>query len=123
MSYLRSGHPLIYFEGFSKAYVFHSCGESGAEDFVEDYDNKYEDNATFAELLVNFILKETNDKKYAWKIAGILEKKLPDVKRRKKPLGSGQYDALLDKEMKRFRKEEGKKFFDKLKETKPRKQK
>ncbi len=113
MSYIRSGQPLIFFEGFSKAYVFLSSA-SGKKDYVEDYGNEYKDNATFAELLVKFVLRETNDKKYAWKIAGILEKKLPGTKRRKKPLSFNEWWALLDKEMKRFEKGEGKEFFNRI---------
>ncbi len=103
MSYIRMNNLLRYFEGFSEAYVFPSCGESGKEDYIEDYDDKYEDNATFADLLVRFVYLETKDKDYAWKIAGILENKLPGIKRRPKPLTDKQFTDLMFKRKKNYK--------------------
>jgi len=89
MSFIRMGYPLNYFEGESKSYVFPSSYKG--KDYVEDYEDKYDDNATFAELLVTFVYRETKDKEYAWKIAGILEKKIRGIKRRKKPLSEKEF--------------------------------
>ena len=87
MSYIRSGGPLIYFEGESKLYVFPSASKKGKKmmGYIEDYDTEYNDNASFAELIVNIIFRETNDKEYAWKIAGVLADKLK-IKLREHPL-------------------------------------
>ena len=90
MSYIRAGHPLKYFEGTSNLYVF-----ADVENYVEDYDTKYEDNASLAELLVRFVELATGDYDYAWKIAGVLAEKL-NVQRRKKPLSFKEWLLLSD---------------------------
>ena len=110
MSYLRSGHPLKHFEGNSESYVFTSCGftnEQTGEDhppYIEDYDDKYKDNATFAQLIINIAQRELDDEKFVWKLAGVLAKKL-NIKRRKKPLTIEQYFKLMDENMKEFKKQ------------------
>lgn len=71
MSYMRIGHPLKYFKGESKAYVYPS-----AEGYVEDYNSDYKDNATFCELIEEFVYRATGDKKYSLRIMKILAKKL-----------------------------------------------
>ena len=85
MSYIRAGHELRYFEGESNSYVFLAGAENVEDYYVEDYDDNYEDDTTFAELLLRFIGRATEwrDEKYLYKIAGVLEKKL-GVKRRPK---------------------------------------
>jgi len=103
MSYIRIGHPLQYFEGNSTEYVY---PEDGGR--TQDYGSDYDDNATLAELLVNFIHRATDDKAYAWKMAGILAEKL-NVKRRKHLLSTEEYFKLskieTDKAMKEYKKE------------------
>lgn len=99
MSYIRAGGPLTYFKGVSKLYVFPSIMPNYPKDkstYVEDYDSKYNDNASLAELLVSLIERATGDKKYAWKMAGILAQKL-NVKRRKKPLSDREWDKEMRK--------------------------
>ena len=99
MSYIRAGWPLTYFEGESKEYVFSSVMPNYPKDkrvYVEDYDSKYGDNASLAELIVEFIERATGDKKYAWKMAGILAKKLK-VKRRKNLLSDKELDSEMDR--------------------------
>lgn len=71
MSYIRAGHPLRYFKGDSKNYVYPSTGG-----YVEDYNSDYENNATFCELIEKFVYRATCDKKYSLKIMKILAKKL-----------------------------------------------
>ncbi len=71
MSYIRPGHNLKDFKGESNLYVFYSSG-----DYVEDYDNDYSDNASFAQLIINIFRREIKDKDYIEKIKGILADKL-----------------------------------------------
>jgi len=78
MSYIRAGHELYDFEGESESYVFES-GSTDSPTFVEDYGDKYEDNATLAQLLINIMRRVTDDEKYIQKMIGVLAKKL-DVK-------------------------------------------
>jgi len=82
MSYIRAGHELRDFEGESTSYVFPS-GDSRERDkiFVEDYDDTYEDNPSFAQLIINIIrrfFKEEGfeDEEYIEKIKKVLSKKL-----------------------------------------------
>jgi len=76
MSYQRWGSPLDYFKtGESKSYVYLHGGEDN-NDFIEDYDDEYKDNKSLVELLGVFIVRETGDEKYAWKMVKILAKKL-----------------------------------------------
>jgi len=82
MSYIRAGHDLYDFEGISHSYVFES-GPVEGPNFVEDYGDKYEDNATLAQLLINFMRRVTDDEKYITKMIGVLAEKL-DVEVRKK---------------------------------------
>ena len=82
MSYIRSGHELRDFEGVSTSYVFPSGDiQEGDKVFVEDYDDTYEDNPTFAQLIINMIrrlFKEEGfeDEEYVEKIKKVLSKKL-----------------------------------------------
>jgi len=72
MSYQRWGYPLEWFKtGESKSYVF--CHVDG---FVEDYNDTYDDDKSFCELIYRIVLCETEDKKYAEKILRVLAKKL-----------------------------------------------
>lgn len=71
MSYIRIGHPLKYFKGNSKDYVYPST-----DGYVEDYNSDYEDNVTFCELIEKFVFRSTGDKSYSLKIMKILAKKL-----------------------------------------------
>ena len=80
MSYIRAGHDLYDFEGESESYVFESCGVSkDSPTFVEDYGDDYKDNASLAQLLINFMRRVTDDEKYITKMIGVLAEKL-DVK-------------------------------------------
>ena len=112
MSYIRSGGPLFYFEGESKLYVFPSASKKGKKmiGYIEDYDTEYNDNASFAELIVNIVFRQTNDEKYAWKIAGVLAKKL-NIKRRKHPLTDREWEKewkkLLSKDKDGINKSKG----------------
>lgn len=99
MSYMRAGWPLTYFEGESKLYVFSSVKDGYPKDkttFVEDYDSEYKDNASLAELLIEFIERATGDKEYAWKMAGVLAKKLK-IKRRKRQLSSKEAIDMMER--------------------------
>jgi hypothetical protein len=85
MSYIRAGHELEDFEGESELYVFW-CSGYDSPDFVEDYDADYEDNASLAQLLLNFIKRSLRhdglvDERYVAKMRGVLAKKL-NVKER-----------------------------------------
>lgn len=91
MSYMRIGYPLEYFKGESQSYVFESFGN-----FVEDYDDKYEDTASFAELLISFLNDITDDKEYVWKIANVLGKKL-GIEVREHKLTNEEWDEEHDK--------------------------
>lgn len=71
MSYIRMGHPLRYFKGNSKEYVYPST-----DGYVEDYYSDYNDDASFCELIEEFVDRATRDKKYSLKIMKILAKKL-----------------------------------------------
>ena len=112
MSFIRPGHPLDYFKGESHSYVFPTSYKKNQRTikYIEDYGDEYRDNATFAELLTRFVLFETKDKKYAWKIAKVLAKKL-NVKLRPHKLTTKEYlrekNKLMktDKKLKRMLKE------------------
>lgn len=72
MSYMRIGYPLQWFkEGTTKSYVY-----SSYDGYVEDYDDRYEDDKSFCELIYSIVLNETDDEKYAEKILRTLAKKL-----------------------------------------------
>ena len=102
---MRPGHPLKYFKGTSKYYVFLSSGSDKHPDYVEDYDVEYDDNCSFIELIGNIVRSETKDDKYALKIMEILARELK-VKQhmRKKPLTFNEWWKLTQKEMKKFKK-------------------
>jgi hypothetical protein len=99
MSYQRWGYPLEYFKtGDSKSYVFVHCGdlENNIKDYVEDYDDEYKDNKSLIELIGRFIVHETKDEKYAWKMVKILAKKLRVEKDlREKPLNDNEFFDLV----------------------------
>lgn len=88
MSYQRAGYPLVYFKGISKSYVFPEIYprvkkprnyDEHPEDYetkVCDYSASYRDTASFADLLLRIILRETNDIEWTFKIAKVLAKKL-----------------------------------------------
>lgn len=65
------GHPLDYFKGISSSYVFPTSGNT-----IEDYGDTYDDDANFADLILNIIQREVKDDAFTWKIASILAKKL-----------------------------------------------
>jgi len=97
MSYMRWGYPLKYFKsGETKSYVYQSSIKDGK---IEDYDDKYEDNRSFCELISVFVEYETNDPEYTFKIVKILAKKLGiDGQLRKEPLSGDEYvDKVLEK--------------------------
>ena len=85
MSFMRWGYPLTYFKkGESSSYVYSSSIKDGK---IEDYDDAYENNESFVELIGTFIRRETGDEEYAWKIVRILAKKLGiEDNLREKPL-------------------------------------
>lgn len=86
MSFQRLGHPLEYFKGKSESYVYLRYDNK-----IYDYGDTYDDNASFAELLVHMVEWQTRDQEYAWKIAGVLAKKL-NIKRRPHKLTDKEYD-------------------------------
>jgi hypothetical protein len=94
---MRWGYPLEYFKtGESKSYVF--CH---VDNYVEDYNDKYDDNKSLIELLGTIIYAETKDQKYAWKVVKILAKKLGVEKDlRERPLGSDEWFDMVLKEKK-----------------------
>lgn len=79
MSYIRAGHPLRYFKGESELYVF-----PDNDGFIEDYESEYNDNASFAELLLNISrrtfkvdnIMDEEQERYINKLADVLAKKL-----------------------------------------------
>jgi hypothetical protein len=90
MSYIRWGSPLTRFTGESKSYVFGTCnnpelGKKSYEElhkngnckfcYTEDYDDSYENNPSFIELISRIVARQT-DEKYAAKICRILAIKL-----------------------------------------------
>lgn len=75
MSFIRCGHDLRDFEGESELYVFHYEDGFG-NTWIEDYDATYEDNASFAQLLLNISRRVIDDKDYIEKLKTILSKKL-----------------------------------------------
>ena len=77
MSYIRAGHDLYDFEGESNLYVFSD------KDYIEDYDSDYNDNASFAQLIINIMRREIDDEAYIQKMIKVLSEKL-NVKVRKK---------------------------------------
>ena len=93
MSYLRYGYPLKYFKGFSDSYVYlHNDG------YIEDHNDKYQDTVSFADLMGVIILRETGDKKYAWKMVKILAKKLGiEDKLRDEPLNENTFFVEMSK--------------------------
>ena len=99
MSYMRMGCPLKYFKGESKSYVYYDVGN-----FVEDYNDRYTENASFCELIGTLVSRAThNDEKYARKIMKILAKKLRvSRKLRKKPLTTEQLLKMIDVRLKRI---------------------
>ena len=94
MSYMKFGYPLMWFNtGETKSYVYQST-----DNCTVDYDDKYEDDKSFCELVYTFVLHETEDKKYAEKILRTLAKKLGvDKELRKEPLSLNDF---LDKVIK-----------------------
>jgi len=70
MSYQRYNHPLDWFDGFSKSYVYHN-GEG-----IVDYGDEYNDTVSLIDLIGDIIERETGDKQYATKIVRVLAKKM-----------------------------------------------
>lgn len=119
MSYMRMGWALEYFKGKTKSYVFvggyptkegmkkRKAGKKLTEkdyiDVVQDYGDRYKDNASFCELIRTFVSRQTGDEKYADKIMKVLAKKLRvEHKLRKKPLTFKQHSKEMGKIMKKF---------------------
>lgn len=100
------GHPLEFFKGESKSYVFCSVGKK--KPYMEDYGDKFRDNANFADLLLYIIERETEDEKWTWKIAKILAKKLRiEDKLRPHKLSYEEYEKEHEKIIKRRKKKKG----------------
>jgi len=92
MSFMRNGWVSRYFKhSETKSYVFPSAPDNK----IEDYDDKYEDDKSFIELLARFVELQTKDKDYVWKIVKILAKKLGVEKELRVRPASIMY--LLDK--------------------------
>lgn len=109
MSYMRSGYPLKYFKGKSKSYVFPSSYKKGKKwiDYICDYNDKYEDNCSFIELLANIIQDEVKDEEYTFKIVKMLAKKLKvenRLRRRNKPISEEEYFRLAVDDIRKFQK-------------------
>ncbi|MEK6963924.1 MAG: hypothetical protein AABX70_05840 [Nanoarchaeota archaeon] len=123
MSYVRFNEPLRYFKGSSASYVFTSGGkltkkgwERDETTYTEDYDDHYNDDKTFADLLCRYVAIVTQDEKYTWKIAGTLAKKLK-IPLRKHKLTFKEWSKESDKNTKAWYKTKiGKQFKKMLKE-------
>ena len=100
MSYIRAGSPLIYVEGNSTDYIFHSVGnEEKPEGWIEDYGSI--SNESIVEILANRFLKE--DPTFRDYLIPILAERL-NVKLREKPLSYEELDSLYDTQMAEWRK-------------------
>jgi hypothetical protein len=71
MSFMRPGHPLRYFMGLSKSYVW-----SDYDHIIEDYSDDYKNNMSFVELVGRFAKRSTEDEQYSIKIMQVLAAKL-----------------------------------------------
>lgn len=98
---MRPGHELVYFEGKGNSYVFLASAEN-EKDYIEDYGDKYEHNASLAELLIRFIGRATEwvDEDYLFKMAGVLEKKLNVKRKPRKYFGKILIDGVKMKKKK-----------------------
>ena len=98
MSYMRYGYPLRFFRGESKSYVFSSSEKKG---MIEDWGDKYKDDASFCELLGVFIKRATKDKAYADKLVSILAIKLGITEKlRDKPMTDEEFFDHVKKVLK-----------------------
>lgn len=121
MSYIRSGHPLIYVEGNSKDYVFPSAVPDGKGGYKTGYIEGYGmiTDSGFIELL--YRTWKTDDKLFKKHLLKRLAERL-GVKLRKKPLTDKERDKLEEKNFRKLKKEHPY-WFDKIPKAKQKKSK
>lgn len=103
MSYIRYGHPLVYVEGNSEDYIFGHTQDKDGKWLFTDYGGI--SDTGFIELLFENWETEDNDFKehLLRRLAGRL-----NVKLRPKPLTDEELEALEEKNMEEYMKEEAK---------------